>query len=199
MNFLNSRAILTYAHTKCKSTVDHWTTQVLGVSTLHPDENPSTIYSWLSIYKGFPDSSLGKESSCNAGDPGSIPVLRRSTGEGIGYPLQYSWASLVAQLVMNPPAMQETWVWSLGWEDSLEKGKATHASTLAWTIPWAVGVSKSRTQLNDFHSIYMVHISKFSQLKTLRYCSIYYWKKSVCKYTWVGQTFIVPGSTVHCF
>ena len=62
--------------------------------------------------------------------PGSIPALGRSSGEGIGYPLQYYWASLVAQLVKNPPAMQETWVQSLGWE-SLEKGKATHSNILA--------------------------------------------------------------------
>ena len=59
---------------------------------------------------GFPDSPVGKESTCNAGDPSSIPELGRSAGEGIGYPLQYSWASLVAQLVKNPPAMLETWV-----------------------------------------------------------------------------------------
>jgi len=57
--------------------------------------------------------------------------LGRSAGEGIDYPLQYSWASLVAQLVKNMPAMQETWVRSLGWEDPLEKGKATHSSVLA--------------------------------------------------------------------
>ena len=63
----------------------------------------------------------GKESTCNAGDPGSIPELGRSAGEGIGYPFQYSWASLVALLVKNLPAMQETWVQSLGWGDSLEK------------------------------------------------------------------------------
>ena len=56
-------------------------------------------------------------------------------GEGIGYPLQYSWASLVAQLVKNLPAMLETWVLSLGWEDPLEKGKATHSNILAWRIP----------------------------------------------------------------
>ena len=62
----------------------------------------------------------------------------RSPGEGIEYPLQYSWASLVAQLVKNLPAMQETWVQSLGWEDPLEKGKATHSSILAWKIPWTV-------------------------------------------------------------
>ena len=71
---------------------------------------------------GFPDSSAGKESACNAGDPGSIPGLGRSAGEGVGYPLQYSWASLVAQLVKNQPAMQETPVRFLGWEDLLEKG-----------------------------------------------------------------------------
>ena len=83
---------------------------------------------------GFPDISVGKESACNAGDPSSIPESGRSTGEGIGYPLQDSWASLVAQLVKNPPAMWETWVQSLGWEDPLEKGKATRSSILAWRI-----------------------------------------------------------------
>ena len=65
---------------------------------------------------GFPDSSVGKESTCNAGDPSLIPGWGRSPGEGIGYPLQYSWASLLAQLVKNLPAMWETWVQSLGWE-----------------------------------------------------------------------------------
>ena len=77
---------------------------------------------------GFPDSSVGKEYACSAGDPGSIPGLGRSAGEGISYPLQYSWVSPVAQLVKNPPpAMWETWVQSLGWEDPLEKGKAPHS------------------------------------------------------------------------
>ena len=66
-----------------------------------------------------------------------IPGLGKSAGEGIGYPLQYSWASLVAQLVENLPAMQETWVQSLGWEDPLEKEMATCSSILAWRIPWA--------------------------------------------------------------
>ena len=83
------------------------------------------------IRLGFPDSSIGKESACNAGDPSLIPGSGRSAGEGIGYPLQYSWASFVVQLVNNPPAMQETWVQSLGWEDLLEKGKVTHYSILA--------------------------------------------------------------------
>ena len=75
--------------------------------------------------------SVGKESACHAGDPSLIPGLGISAGEGIGSPLQYSWASLVAQLVKNPPAMQETWVRSLGLEDPLEKGKATHSNILA--------------------------------------------------------------------
>ena len=87
---------------------------------------------------GFPDSSVGKESACNAGDPGSIPGSERSTGEGIGYPLECSWASLVAQLVKNLPAVWETWVRSLGWEDPLEKKKATYSSILAWRIPWTI-------------------------------------------------------------
>ena len=82
----------------------------------------------------FPDSSVGKESVCNAVDPGSIPRLGRSAGEGIGYPLQYSWASLVAQM-KNPLAVWETWVRFLGCEDSLEKGKTAHSSILVWRIP----------------------------------------------------------------
>ena len=86
---------------------------------------------------GFPDSLAGK-AACNAGDPGSIPGSGRSPGEGVGYPLQCSWASLVAQLVKNLPAMQETWVRSLRRGDPLEEGKATRSSILAWRIPWAV-------------------------------------------------------------
>ena len=83
-------------------------------------------FSW---FQGFPHSSAG-ESACNAGDPALILGTGRSAGEGIGYPLQYSWASLVSQLVKNPPAMRETWVESLGWEYPLEKGIATHSSIL---------------------------------------------------------------------
>ena len=98
------------------------------------------------MFMGFPYSSVGKKISYNAGDPGSIPELGRSTGEGIGHPLQYSWASLVAQLVKNLPAVRETWVRSPGWEDLLEKGKATHSSILY--SPW---ISKSQTQLSDLH------------------------------------------------
>ena len=64
--------------------------------------------------------------------------MGRCAGEGIGYQLQYSWASLVAQLIKNLPAMWETWVRFLGWEDPLDQGKATHSSILAWRIPWTV-------------------------------------------------------------
>ena len=99
----------------------------------------SSIFSFLrnlhTVLQGFPDSSAGKESACNAGESGSIPGLGRSPGEGIGYPLQYLWISLVAQMVKNPSAMKKTWIRSLGWEDPLEEGMATH-STLAWRIPW---------------------------------------------------------------
>ena len=85
---------------------------------------------------GFPHSSVDKESACNAGDPGSIPGSGLSAGEGADYSLQYSWASLVVQLVKNSPTMWETWVRSLGEEDPLEKEMATHSSILAYKIPW---------------------------------------------------------------
>ena len=97
---------------------------------------------------GFPDSSVGKESACNVGGPSSIPGLGRSAEEGIGYPLQDSWASLVTQLVKNLPAMRETWVQSLGWENPLEKRKATHStiSGLKNSMDCIVhGVTKSQT------------------------------------------------------
>ena len=81
---------------------------------------------------GFHGSSTGKESACNAGDTGSVPVLGRYAGEGIGYQLQYSWASLVAELVKNLPAMRETWVPSLVWKYPLEKGTAT--GRISWTV-----------------------------------------------------------------
>ena len=86
---------------------------------------------YLGGRSGFPDSPPGKESACNAGDPGPIPGSGRSDGEWIGYPFQYSWASLLTQMIKNLSAMQETWVQSLGWEDPLEKGMATHSSILA--------------------------------------------------------------------
>ena len=95
---------------------------------------------WWEAEGDFPDSSAGKESAGNAGDPGSIPGLERSTGEGISHSLNCSWDSLVAQLVKNLPAMRETWVQSLGWAEPLEEGMATHSSILAWRIPMDRGV-----------------------------------------------------------
>ena len=99
---------------------------------------PEAGLSLLTEYStgGIPSSSASKEFACNAGDPGSIPGSGRSPGEGIGYALQYSWASQVAQLVKNLLAMWETWVRFLGWEDPPEKGTATYSSILAWRIPW---------------------------------------------------------------
>ena len=89
------------------------------------------------MYKTWSQMILvySKESAWSARDPGLIPGLGRSLGEGNGNPLQYSWASLVAQLVKNLPAMWETWVRPMGWEDPLEKGKATNSSILAWRLP----------------------------------------------------------------
>ena len=98
--------------------------------------------------EGFPQSSVGKESFCNAGDPSLIPGLGRSPAEGKGYPLHYSWASLVAQLVKNLPAMWETWVRSLGWEDPLEKGRLP--TPVFWPGEFH-GVAKSQTRRNNFH------------------------------------------------
>ena len=77
-----------------------------------------------------------KNPPANGGHAGPIPEWGRSPRGGHGNPLQYSWASLVAQMVKNPPAMQETWVRSLGGEDPLQEGMATHSSILAWRIPW---------------------------------------------------------------
>ena len=89
-------------------------------------------------WKGFPHSSVGKEFACNAGDPGSIPGSERSAGEGIGYPLRYSWTYLIAQLIKNPPAMRETWVTSLGWEDPWRRER------LPTPVFW----------LGEFHGLY---------------------------------------------
>ena len=120
----------------------------------------------------FPDSSVGKESICNAADPGLIPGPGRFTEEGIGYPLQYSWVSLVAQMVKNPPAMWETWVQSLGWEDSLEVGMATHSNILAWRIsmdkrilagysPWRCKESDTTERLRTEHpSLFFAELFK---------------------------------------
>ena len=93
-------------------------------------ENPRDGGAWWAAVYGVTQSQtrLKRRSSSRGNDC--------FTGEGIGYPLQYSWVALVAQLVKNLPAMRETWVRSLGWEDPLEEGKVTHSSILAWRIPW---------------------------------------------------------------
>ena len=94
--------------------------------------------------------------------------------KGIGYPLQYSWAFLIAQLIKNPPAMWETWVRSLGWEDPLEKGKATHFqySGLENSMDCIVrGVAKSQTQLSDFHSPFHHFTDEDTEAVRLGYAS----------------------------
>ena len=116
---------------------------------------------WALIWMGFPHTLVGKESTCNAGDPGLIPGSERSAGEGIGYLLQYSWASLVAQLVKNLPAMWETWVWSLGWEDTLEKGKAMNSSILAWGIPSTVQSMGSQRVRHDWMTFTFTFLSGY--------------------------------------
>ena len=89
-------------------------------------------------YTGFPDSSVGKQSTCNEGDPGLIPGSGRSAGEGIGYPLQYSRACFMVQLVKNPPVMRVDLGSVPGLGRSPGEGKATHSSILAWRIPRTV-------------------------------------------------------------
>ena len=121
-------------------------------------------------------NSAVKESTCSAGDPGLIPLWGRYPGEVIDHPLQYSWASLVTQLVKNPPALWETWVRLLDWEDPLEKGMATHSSILAWRIRWtvkSVGVSKSWTQLSNFYVTYTVCLYLDHMIYPLKITIIY--------------------------
>ena len=111
-------------------------------SAMHP-----VSYFCFPNERGFPDSSVGKESTCNSGDPGLIRGLGRSIREGTGYPLQYFWASLVDQSGKNLPAMWETWDRSLGWEDPLEEGMATHSSILACRITWRIPGSEEPGKL----------------------------------------------------
>ena len=122
----------------------------MGLFSLLVGRDHISCHSYKFPHMGFTHSSVGRESTCNVGDPGLIPGSERSSGEGIGYPLQPSWASFVAQLVKNPPAMWETWVQSLDWENPLEKGKATHSSILAWRSPWGRKES-DMTELLSLH------------------------------------------------
>ena len=113
-------------------------------------------------HMGFLDISVGKESACTAGGPSLIPGWGRFTEEGIAFPLQFSWASPVAQLVNNPPAMQETWFQSLGWKNPLEKGKATHSSMPGefhgLYSPWGCKESNMTEQLSLTHSYIYIYI-----------------------------------------
>ena len=111
-----------------------WPTHLFLVSISHLFPLPFLLCGdFCSLYslRSFPGRSAGKESAWNPEDPGSISGSERPPGEEIGYPLQYSWATLVAQTAKNPPAMWETWVQSLSWEDLLEEGMATHSCILA--------------------------------------------------------------------
>ena len=116
-------------------------------------------------HTGFPDSSVGKESACNAGDPGSIPGSGRSPGKGIGYPLQSSWASIVAQLVKNLPAMRETCVGKipvLGRSPGEGKGYPLQYSGLENSMDCIVhGVTKIWTRLSNFHFHFQDHIQRY--------------------------------------
>ena len=111
-----------------------------------------------SPFRASPIAQLEKESACNAGDPGLIPGSGRSPGQGIGYPLQYSWAPLVAQLGKNPPAMRETWVRSLGSIPGLGRspregrGHPLQYSGLENCVDYIVhGVAKRQTTLSNFY------------------------------------------------
>ena len=151
MSLANCKSTIMRCHSCLFDTPDpkHWQLQILvrmwsHRNSLIANRNtkwPSNFGNSLVVSyktKCFSHSSVSKESTCNAGDYGLIPGWGSSPGEGIGYPLQYSWASIVPQLVENLLAMQETWVWSHGWEHPPEEGKGYHSSILAWGIPWTV-------------------------------------------------------------
>ena len=129
----------------------------------------------------LPGSLAGKESTCNAGNPGSIPGSERSSGEGSIYLLQYSWASLVAQLVKSWPAVWQTWAWFLGREDPLEKGMATCSSILAWRIP--------RTWLNDSHFYFFVCYS-LQDFPGPLYTNVNYWSPSGQTLSGISQAWL---------
>ena len=144
-----------------ESLINTWTKTRSNTSSETQDLFNQTWSSFVlpkrSLYLDFPGSSAGKESACNAKDPGLISWSGSSPGKGISNLLQYSWASLVAQIVKNLPEMWETWAQSLGWEDPLEEGLVNHSSILACRILmdrgawWATvhGVAKNWTLLSD--------------------------------------------------
>jgi len=121
-----------------------------------------------------------------------IPGSGRSPGEGIGYPLQYSWTSLLAELVKNPPAMWETWVRSLGREDPRKKGKATHSSILAWRIPWTVGSKESDAtftfRISHTSVLPIDHWIKLDHMTTPRYKGGWEMWSLFCMALWPNNT-----------
>ena len=135
---------------------------VLCISCVHTNLEISTVHISICVVFTY-GASLVAQLVKNAGEPSSIPDSGRFPGEGIGYPFQYSWTCLVAQIIKYLPAVWETWVWSLGWENPLEEGIAIHSSILVWRIPkdrevWQAtvdGAAKSWTQLNNWTHIYI--------------------------------------------
>ena len=112
----------------------------------------------------------------------------------MGYPLQYSWASLVAQLVNKPPAMWEIWVWSLGWEDPLERGKATHSSILAWRIPWTVQSVGSQRVRHGWATFTLLHREQSISLFLLK---VKVKVAQLCPALCNPMDCSLPGSSVH--
>ena len=150
-------------------------------------------------------AQLIKKFTCNEGDPSSILGLGRSC-EGIGYPFQYSWASLVVQMVKNPPAMWETWVQSLAWKDPLEEGIATYSSILAWGIPmdrgaqwatanwsqrvghdWATITEQLQFMVNYYINLFLnsVHLLDQKKKKKIQLSTIYI--PGTVKLTWLEK------------
>ena len=130
---------------------------------------------------GFLGSSVGKESTWNAEDPSLIPGLGTFTGEGIDYPLQYFWASLVGQMAKNPPAMCETWVLFLDWEDPLEEGIATHSSILVWRIPMDRGAWRA-TQSMGLQRVRHDWVAKHSTVFSHCYILLKEWKGTLFQF-----------------
>ena len=126
------------------------------------------LFDTCSNKAGFPDSSVGKESACDAGYPSSIPGSGRSPGEGIGYPLQYSWVSLVAQMVKNLSTLWETLVWSLAWEDPLRRAWQPTPVFLPGESPWtkepgglqSMGSQRVRHNWATKHSTYYLILTQ---------------------------------------
>ena len=167
-----------------------WKGQTMLLQTNNSQKQAGTYMLW-----SFSGSSVGKESAHGSGGPGSIPGLGRSPGDRIGCPLQYSWAPLVAQMIKNLPAMRKTWVWSLGWEDPLEKGTETHSRILVCRIPM-----DRRTQRATVHRVAKswTRLSNSAQHSTHRLIS----DKQSSRQKRVtihknGQNIIVIQGTIH--